>query len=293
MSTARITTLRIQVVRLTLFTIGVFLLSACQGLAPYDPVQANVLLRSDGTGEMNWASPLHLSDDETDDAIRLYVQALGLPEPDLPFDTPLQLDGLERDEIVFDLGAFVRAVENAGLSSADSIFVSICVPPSEGRVTGSGTLFETLWHESCVTFSPNSAYSSGTSNQVFEPQTVTVSFEERSASRLKTVAPMILMIFASVGIFEVLIRRKSDDAFRILAFAVGTSLLLIVWLLGIQANLDLPSGFDAATVTQTGIPDSQTLQAGSRSIGWFGRRLIIGIFTYFAIRFLIAKPQDV
>lgn len=269
--------------------LAIVALSACDGPAQYKPVQANVLLLSDGTGEMNWVIPYPVSDAEANDVIRLYAEALGLPEPTFPPEALPQLSGLPQDEITLDLDAFVKAIEDEGLGDADSIFVSVCVPPRQGRVEIFGGQSEILGKGACATFDPGIGHDATAALGSAAPRTIVVTFQDRTALGFAAVLPIVLGVIVGLVALEALIRRRVDGKFRILAFSVAWIFLIFLWLIVLRFVIYVPSGFDSSTEWATGVSGYVAADADGSVLAWTGRRVAGGVLVYAVIRFIVLK----
>ncbi len=143
--------------------------AGCDGPAQYSSVKVNVLVHADGTGEMSWQVPGHVSGEQMATYGREIAAALGLPQPaTIGTGEPATFTGLSSDRLDFEIDQLMTRLRELGID-VDSVFVSICTPHADGRVEGAG--FDKVHFGSCGTWSSEGPVATA-------PQ-VTVRFGER------------------------------------------------------------------------------------------------------------------
>lgn len=125
-------------------------LSACDGPAQYSAVKVMILVHPDGTGEMSWQVPGHVSNQQVNDYGRQFAEALGLPAPQFTDTGPARFSGLPHDHLDIEFEPFMALVRREWPDAANSVFVSLCVPHADG--SASGRRVDLAHYDSCALF---------------------------------------------------------------------------------------------------------------------------------------------
>lgn len=201
------------------------LAAACDGPAQYAAVQVNVLLFDDGTGELSLLVPgTDHDEDDVEEFARSFADALGLPEPEVVSETgPLVLTGIPTNSVELDVSNLLTTVAALFPESADSTFVSVCVPHRMGRIDARGMAGK--HHGSCVTFFTGDSGSDARPSAVarFEHQ-----WHPASTTLVLAIATFVLgaaAILASARIRS----AKASIAATLVGAAAGFTCLVLGW----------------------------------------------------------------
>lgn len=254
--------------------LGAVVLAGCDGPAQYAPYSVNVLLSSEGTGELHWRLPSSLSGVKAIDL----AAALGFEDVADARGGPLRLANVPRSTMDVDISGLVAMLVADG-APIEQIFVSVCTPQHEGRVTGEGV---TLTH-----FGSCALYDGGAQGADPSPH-LTVHFEDRSHPAWPLAIGVAGLFVAGVVACEWRRRRRSSPW-----AAAAQSLVCFIAPFGCVVLAVRAALVDTDAYFDTGLDFDDGLRTGfgrTASAGFGAALLLLVIYT---VRFwrMPARPS--